>query len=63
MTLIPLNLIESLVDLNNKVLNHKIIHPHELAAALEQVAEDAWLEVEKLALMQNPDNKSAIAPD
>lgn len=54
MTLISLELVDALVNLNNQVLNHKIIHPRELAAALEQVAEDAWLEVEKLAL--NPDD-------
>ncbi|BDA69306.1 hypothetical protein CAL7716_034720 [Calothrix sp. PCC 7716] len=52
MTLISLDLIESLVDLNNKVLNSKITHPRELAIAIEKVAEDAWLEVEKLALEQ-----------
>lgn len=55
MTLISLDLVDALVDLNNQVLNHNIIHPRELAAALEKVAEDAWLEVEKLALLQNPD--------
>lgn len=53
MTLISLELVDALVNLNNQVLNHKIIHPRELAAALEQVAEDAWLEVENLALLQN----------
>lgn len=52
MTLISLDLIESLVGLNNKVLNRKITHPRELAIAIEKVAEDAWLEVEKLALEQ-----------
>lgn len=50
--LIPSHLIQSLVDINNQVLNHKIIHPRELAAALEQIAEDAWLEVENLALLE-----------
>lgn len=52
MTLISLELIESLVELNNKVLNHKIVNPRELAIAIEQVAENAWLEVEKSALEQ-----------
>lgn len=55
MSLISADLIDSLISINNKVLNHKILHPRELAAALEQVAEDAWLEVEKLALEQNFD--------
>lgn len=55
MTLISLDLVDKLIDLNNKVLDNKIIHPRELAAALEEVAENAWLEVEKLALLQNPD--------
>ncbi|RUT08433.1 hypothetical protein DSM106972_016010 [Dulcicalothrix desertica PCC 7102] len=52
MTLIPTHLIDSLIDINNKVLNHKIIDPHQLAAALEEVAENAWQEVEKRALLQ-----------
>ncbi|BDA68221.1 hypothetical protein CAL7716_023870 [Calothrix sp. PCC 7716] len=56
MTLISLELVDALVNLNIQVLNHKIIHPRELAAALEKVAEDAWLEVENLALTQNSDN-------
>lgn len=54
--LISPNLVQALVDLNDQLLNHQIIHPHELAAALEQVAQDAWLEVEKLALLQDSEN-------
>lgn len=56
MTLIPLDLIESLVELNNKVLNHKIVNPRELAIALDKVAAAAWCEVEKLALEQDAEN-------
>lgn len=56
MTLIPLNLIESLVNLNNKVLGHEIISVRELAIALDKVAAAAWNEVEKLALEQEAEN-------
>lgn len=56
MTLIPLNLVQSLIDLNNKVLNHKIVYPRELAIAIEKIAEDAWLEVERSALEQTGEN-------
>ncbi len=56
MTLIPLNLIESLVNLNNKVLGHEIIHPRELAIALDKVAAAAWSEVEKLAIAEDAQN-------
>lgn len=56
MTLIPTNLIQSLVDLNNQVLQHSITHPRELAIALDKVAAAAWCEVEKLALEQDAEN-------
>lgn len=56
MTLINTKLIQSLVDLNNQVLQHKIIHPRELAIALEKTAAAAWSEVEKLALEQDASN-------
>lgn len=63
MTLISLDLIESLVNLNNKVLNRKIVHPRELAIAIEQIAEDAWLEVEKSALEQSSDLAPSLRID
>jgi hypothetical protein len=53
MTLIPTRLINSLIDINTKVLNHTIVDTYQLAVAIEQIAEDAWLEVEKSALLQN----------
>lgn len=59
MTIIPTKLIDSLIEVNNKVLNHKIVDTRQLAAALEEVTENAWLEVERLALSQNSED---VAP-
>lgn len=56
MTLISLDLIQSLVNLNNQVLGHEIIHPRELAIALEKTAAAAWSEVEKLAIEEDAEN-------
>ncbi len=50
MSLISLNLIQSIVSLNNKVLSESINHPGALALALEEIATDAWNEAKELGI-------------
>lgn len=47
---ISLELVQSLVDLNNKVLNKTIVHPAKLALALEEIATDAWNQAKELGM-------------
>jgi hypothetical protein len=47
MTLISGELTNSLIELNNKVLNNTIMTPENLAIALEEIATDAWIEARK----------------
>lgn len=48
MTPISEDLIDSLVELNNKIINNVVTHPASLAILLEEIATDAWLEAEML---------------
>lgn len=45
---ISLELIQSVVELNNKILTKTVVHPATLALLLEEIATDAWNEASEL---------------
>ncbi len=45
---ISLELIQSVVELNKKIINKTIVHPATLALALEEIATDAWNQAKEL---------------
>lgn len=47
-SLIPLEIIHQLVELNQKVINCEITHPAALAMALEEITIMAWRESQEL---------------
>lgn len=47
MCLISDDLIQELVDLNNKILDKTVTHPARLALALEEITAIAWSEAQK----------------
>ncbi|WP_414625194.1 hypothetical protein [Calothrix sp. CCY 0018] len=51
MSLISLDLIHELVELNNLIINEQIIHPTRLALKLEEIAARAWEEARELGVI------------
>jgi predicted alternative tryptophan synthase beta-subunit len=47
---ISAELVDSLVNLNRKIINSEITHPGRLALALEEIVTDAWNEAKELSV-------------